>query len=597
MLTVLTLALACQRAATPPPEAAPTAHLETTGLQPEQATGCRDAVPVVESQGGLVVAAHPEAARIGAEILGAGGTAVDAAVAVAVALTLVEPQSSGIGGGAFALHHDGETGLLTAWDGRETAPAAAGADLFVGDGARLSWLEAVPSGRSVGTPGLLRLLEAMHAQDGALPWAQLITPTIALAEEGFTVTPRLSQSLVELERITDAIRRNPAARALYYPGDRPVQPGQRLQNPQLAATLRVVAESGADALYEGPLAEQIVAAVQAADPPGALSLADLATYRAVQREPVCLDFRAHQVCGHPPPTSGGVTVLQILGLLGPPAASPDDPAGLHRFIEASRLAWADRDRYLADPDAVSIPTQALLDPAYLAARAAEILPDQRLSEVTPGELPLPAPPDGPICPEGNDTTHFVVVDGTGDVVSLTSSVEMAFGSGILVGGFLLNNQLTDFAFDPQGPHGPVANRPGPCKRPRSSMAPTIVYDTDGQVVLALGSPGGSRIISYVARALVDTLDHGLTLQEAVSRPHLVGSGSAVELEQDCGTPPWPASTADALGALGHTVRWTSLNSGLHGIERTEAGWRSAVDPRREGAARAVAPPPPSEESN
>lgn len=563
-------------------------------VQPEAATGCRADVEAVFGTGGLVVAAHPEAARIGADILARGGSAADAAVAVSVALTLVEPQSSGIGGGGFALYHDAATGSLRAYDGRETAPAVATPAWFLEGGTPRNWTEVVPTGLSVGVPGLVRMLGLLHEAGGRLPWADLMEPTIALAEEGFTVTPRLSRLVASVEESTDALRRHPASRAYFYPDGSPLRPGHRLRNPELARTLRVLAEGGPDAFYEGPIARAVVDAVGATDPPGGITLGDLAAYRAVVREPVCTTYRDHRVCGHPPPSSGGVAVLQIVEMLERfdlGAVEPTSPTFAHLFSEASRLAFADRGRYLADPDVVAVPTARLLDEAYLMQRAARIDPDVALAEVEAGEIARPPDPPGPICPEPRDTTHFVVVDADGNVASVTNSIENAFGSGILVGGFLLNNQLTDFDFDPVGEGGALrANAVAACKRPRSSMAPTVVYGFDGQVHLALGSPGGSRIIPYVARVLVQAVDQGLGVQEAIAHPNLVATGRVVELEEDCGTPPWPAATVEALRARGHEVRLGSLNSGLHAIERVPGGWRSGVDPRRDGHAIAVEAP-------
>lgn len=589
-LLPLLVLVACKRDTPPPVE-----------VQPEGSTGCREVAPV-RTTGAMVVSAHPEASRIGADILRAGGSAADAATAMAIALTLVEPQSSGIGGGAFLLHHDAETGTLTAWDGRETAPKAADPALFMGEAGPRPWPEVVPGGLSVGTPGLLRMLEALTAEHGALPWADLVRPTVALAETGFTVTPRMAKSVCQWEgpdgtpgcagvgglpaflKGIDPLRKNPASFAYFYPDGVAVAAGDTLRNPGLASVLSAVETGGADAFYTGPVADRIVQAVaQAERNPGLLTTADLAAYTAVKREPVCLDYRGHRVCGHPPPTSGGTTVLEILGLLESrdlSALDPDGPELAHLFTEAARLAWADRDRYLGDPSFVPVPVDAMLDDAYLAQRAT-LLTDARAAEVTPGDLPTPALAEAGACPEGADTTHLVVVDASGDVVSMTSSIENAWGSGTMVDGFLLNNQLTDFEREPG-----LANSPAACKRPRSSMAPVIVYAPDGSVELALGSPGGSRIIQYVARTLVSVLDHGMDAQAAIARPNLA-SGGRLELEDDCGAPAWSDATVSALEALGHPVGRGPLNSGLHAIHRTADGWIGAVDPRREGLAIAV----------
>jgi gamma-glutamyltranspeptidase/glutathione hydrolase len=569
-LIALLLALAgCRRGA-------PTEPPPVVDVAPERATGCRDDVVGQRSDGGMVVSAHPEASRIGAAVLARGGSAADAAVAVAVALTLVEPQSSGLGGGGFALHYDAQTGAIRAYDGRETAPAETTPSLFLGPSGPRPWPEVVPGGQSVGAPGLTRMLELLHAEHGRSPWASLWEPTAALADAGFVVAPRLSGSIQQMaENPIDALRKNPAASALYHPGGVALQPGDVLRNPALAETVRRVAAEGADAMYEGPLALAIVDAVR---PAGALSLDDLRRYRAVAREPVCVETRGRRVCGHPPPTSGGVTVLQILQLTERAAAV--DP--LHALIEAERLAWADREAFIADPDFVDVPVEAMLEPDYARERAALIGPT-RGPPPTPG--PFAAPPrDGAACAEGADTTHVVIVDADGDVVSMTNSIENAFGSGVVVGGFLLNNELTDFALDPREPSGALrANAPAGCKRPRSSMAPMLVLDERG-VELAIGSPGGSRIIGYVAQALVDVLDGGVDAQTAIARPHVFARGDVVELEEGCGDQVWAEAARGALEGAGHTVRGAELNSGLHALQRVEDGWLGAVDPRREGLA-------------
>ncbi len=568
---------------TPPTSAVPVPAEVSADVQPERASGCRADVSEVTSTGGMVVAAHPEAVAIGAQVLRDGGNAMDAALAVAVALTLVEPQSSGIGGGAFLLHYDAASAELTAWDGRETAPSAADPSYFLVDGAPAPWPEMVPGGRAVGVPGLVRMLEAAHEAHGLSPWGALWRPTADLAEAGFTVTPRMHGSIVGIGKTPmNVLARDAAAAAYFLPGGEPLPVGHVLTNPALAETVRRIAAEGADAFYVGTLAETMVARVQQASKnPGVVTTDDFAAYRAVRREPVCVRFAGRSVCGHPPPTSGGVTTLQILGVLEADGA----PTTPHRFVEAARLAWADRGRYLADPDAVAVPTKALLDGDYLASRAAVIGPT-RGPPPAAGVVAMPAPPTDPLCPEGRDTTHLVVVDGEGNVVSMTSSIENAFGSGLFVEGFLLNNQLTDFDFAPTRDDGSaVANRVQACKRPRSSMSPLIVLGADG-VELAVGSPGGSRIIQYTARVVVDVLEHGASVQEAIARPNVVSRGEHVEVEEGCGSPA-PAASLQVLSDGAHPVVRTELNSGLHGIERTAEGWRAGIDPRREGAAAAV----------
>jgi len=596
-MTIFTLWLAaCFKTPAPTEAPSPTPAVEVPAAvvddAPERSTGCRADVAPVRGTGGMVASAHPESSRIGAEVLRAGGSAADAAVAMAVALTLVEPQSSGLGGGAFLLHYDGETGGLQAWDGRETAPRAATPDLFHGDDGPRPWPEVVPGGLSVGTPGLVRMLEAVHGEHGELPWAQLWTPTATLADTGFTVTPRMSRSIAMIESTPmRSLSRDPAAAAYFLPDGEPLAAGTELRNPTLADTVRAIAEGGADAFYTGPIAEAIVASVQSAEPnPGRLSLADLAAYRPVKREALCMPYGERQLCGHPPPTSGGTTVLQILGLLNGEAAGPaGDPADVHRFVEATRLAWADRGRYLGDPDAVGVPAEALVSEAYLQSRRPLIGPE-RQPTVEPGELAVPAAPAGPLCPEGDDTSHLVAIDAAGNVVSMTSSVEMAFGSGRFVEGFLLNNQLTDFDFAPTRDDGsPRPNAVAACKRPRSSMAPILVLDADGEVEVAVGSPGGSRIISYVARVLHHVLDQGLDMQAAISRPNVVARSDNVELEEGCGIPRWTDAQVRGLTERGHEVTRRDLNSGLQGIQRIDGGWLGGVDPRREGQVIALQP--------
>lgn len=587
----LTILMACRKQ--PAPEPAPVEVPETRTATPvpdapEQATGCRTDIEPVETSGALVVSAHPESSAIGASILAQGGNAMDAAVGVAVALTLVEPQSSGLGGGAFLLHYDASEGAITAWDGRETAPRAGGPQMFMADGEAREWAEVVPGGLSVGVPGVLRMLERAHEAHGAEPFADLLRPTAELARTGFTVTPRMARSIRQMEERQDVLRRHPGARAYFYPDGEPLAAGHVLKNPALAETVERIATEGTGVFYGGEIGRHIVDAVQQAPVnPGAMTLQDLAGYRAVQREPVCTTFREHRVCGHPPPTSGGVTTLQILAQLDRfELADPDDPTFLHLFSDSVALAWADRERYLGDP-AIGVPTQALLAPDYLAARSALLDPAARAS-IAPGDVPF-APSDAPLCPEGKDTTHLVIVDAQGDVVSMTSSIENAWGSGVFVDGFLLNNQLTDFARDPRGPDGQtVANAAAACKRPRSSMSPLIVTDAEGQAVMAVGSPGGAAIIQYTARSVIGALAQGLTLQQAVERPNIVRYGDKLMIEDDCGRPRVPQASRETLRALGHDVITRSFNSGLHGIERTEDGrWRSAIDPRREGKAISV----------
>jgi gamma-glutamyltranspeptidase/glutathione hydrolase len=549
------------------------ATLAASGLADPGATA-----PPTRAARQMVVAANPLAAEAGREILRAGGTAIDAAIAAELVLNLVEPQSSGIGGGAFLLHYDGRSGAVAAYDGRETAPAAATPDLFLtAAGQPMEFWDAVVGGRSVGVPGLVRMLELAHRAHGRLPWARLFEPAIALAESGFAVSPRLHALIAE-----DPYLKLYPATAAYFTdaGGAPLAAGSRLRNPAFAATLRRIARDGADAFYSGPIAAAIVAAVQGAAPnPGGLSLADLAGYQAKHREALCAPYRAWRVCGMPPPTSGGVAVLQILGLLerfDMPALAPDSAAAWHLITEASRLAFADRDRFLADADFVPVPVQQLLAPDYLARRSALIAPDASLGTAEPG---LPAQNGAmPVQHDPPSTTHLVVVDAAGNAVSMTASIESAFGARLMAAGFLLNNELTDFSFRPDIDGRPVANRVEPGKRPRSSMAPTIALAGDGRLALAVGSPGGSRIIGYVVKALVATLDWGLDIQAAIDLPNVVNRNGASEVEEGA------AALAAGLTAAGGEVKLVPLNSGLHGIVVTAAGLTGAADRRREGVA-------------
>jgi gamma-glutamyltranspeptidase/glutathione hydrolase len=539
----------------------------------------------------MVVAAHPLAAEAGQAMLRAGGSALDAAIATQMMLTLVEPQSSGIGGGGFLLHFDRASGRIDAYDGRETAPAGAHAAMFLApDGQPRGFAEASAGGLAVGVPGLVRMLELAHRDHGRLPWRSLFEPAIAEARKGFTVSPRLARAIAGA-RGPDV---NAAGRALFYhPNGTPLTAGERLRNPALADTLATLAENGANALYAGPIAAAIVQAVREAANPGSLSEADLADYTAMRRAAICAPYRRNRVCGMPPPSSGGIATLQILGLIEPfdmPATAPMSPEALHWFIEASRLAFADRDLYVADPDVVAVPTAGLLDRSYLADRS-------RL--IGPSAMPLAEPglpPDRSWTNEdaaafpsehGTSTTHISVIDAKGNAVAMTTSIEASFGARIVAAGFVLNNQLTDFAFAPEVGGRPVNNRPGAGKRPRSSMAPTLVFDESrgdesGELTLALGSPGGARIIGYVAQTLVGVLDWRLDIQSAIDLPRVVNRNGPTELE--------PASATEALyqalEQLGHSVQIRELESGLHGIQRIGAVLMGGADPRREGAVRA-----------
>ncbi len=558
---------------------------------PEPSSG-RTEKPLLAFERMAVAAANPIAADVGYAILKVGGHAVDAAIAAQLVLGLVEPQSSGLGGGAFALVYRAKDEHLTSYDGRETAPAAARPDRFLGaDGRPMPFREAVLSGKSIGVPGLVPMLEAMHRAHGRLPWASLFVPAIELAENGFAVGPRL-HSVLEGERWLKA---DPAARALFYDSaGEPWPVGHLLKNPAYAATLRAIAKEGAKALTSGPIAEAIVAAArQGANEAerGDLTRADLAAYRPVERPPVCGNYRGYRVCGMGPPSSGGIAVAQMLAYLEPLPMSSHAPVSAeaaHALAEAGRLAFADRNRYLADPAFFPVP-MGLLDRAYLAERAKLIDPAKSMQRAEPGMPPgLAAEQTNALADDARQkltgTTHLSIVDRDGNSVAMTSSIEDLFGARRMAAGFLLNNQLTDFAFSStESPTSgvPVANRVEPGKRPRSSMAPTMVFDRDGRLQIVTGSPGGSAIIGYVVKNLVAMIDWGLDAQAATELPHFGSRNGPTELER--GT----AATAlrPALEARGHRVVELEFTSGVQTLRRTPAGWQGGADPRREGVVR------------
>ncbi len=517
-----------------------------------------------------------------------GGTAVDAAVAVQMVLNLVEPQSSGIGGGAFMLFHNGHNGLLTAYDGRETAPAAASPDRFLDkDGKPFKFYDAVVGGRSVGVPGTLRLLELAHKQYGKLPWASLFEPAIALAQNGFAVSPRLNM-LIGADKYLTQDR----ATAYFFNADgAPRAVGQMLRNPAFAATLKRIAAEGADALYKGEIARDIVETVRSHPTnPGDLTEADLAAYKVKVREPVCGRYRVYKVCGMPPPSSGGITVLQILGILEPfdmTSLGAGSLMSVHLFAEAGRLAYADRNQYLADPDFIK-PPPGLTDSAYLRERSALIKLDASMGRAKAG-VPAVASASKPKAASrrfGTDdalefpsTSHISIVDKYGNAVAMTTTIEDAFGSRLMTrSGFLLNNELTDFSFAPVDDGKPVANRVEAGKRPRSSMAPTIVYDGQGRVHAVLGSSFGSTIINDVAKSLTAIIDWGLDPQAASALPNYGSRNGPTELEKGTAV----VALEQRLQALGHDTRVVDDTSGVHAIVRTKTGWIGGADPRREG---------------
>lgn len=549
---------------------------------PEAATG-KIAKATATAQRFMVAAANPLAAAAGRDILRAGGSAVDAAIAVQLVLNLVEPQSSGLGGGAFLVHWDEAARRVVTLDGRETAPAAAKPDRFIGkDGKPMRFVEAVVGGRSVGVPGTPRLLEEAHRRWGKLPWPQVLAPVIKLAEDGFAISPRLNGLLSGEKNLAKDAR----AAAYFYEADgRAKAVGTILRNPAFAATLRTLAERGAGAFYEGEIASDIVATVTGhATNPGDMTAADLSAYRVEEREPVCGAYRVWRICGMGPPSSGAVAVQQILGMLetrdlvrmGPGAEAA------HWFSEAGRLAFADRNLYLADPAFVGIPQPGLIDRDYIRSRAGLISPERSMGRARAGEPPnkraqLLAPSEG----IENGTSHISVVDAQGNAVSMTTTIEDGFGARLMTaGGFLLNNELTDFSFVPEEDGKPVANRVEPGKRPRSSMAPTLVFDAFGRLYAVVGSPGGSQIIGYVARTLVALLDWKMDPQAAVDLGNFGSRNGPTELEKGTEAEGWKA----ALEAKGHEIRLLEMTSGIQAIVKTPEGFVGGADGRREGVA-------------
>ncbi|KQX21590.1 MULTISPECIES: gamma-glutamyltransferase [unclassified Sphingomonas] len=542
---------------------------------------------------GIVAAAEPRAAAAGQEILRAGGSAADAAMAIMLALTVTEPMSSGIGGGGFLVYHDAKTGRVSTIDGRETAPASAGPDRFLGaDGKPLPYMQAIPGGYSVGIPGNVALMAETHKRWGKLTWARLFEPAIRLAEQGYTLLPdnepgpysvqrTLAFRLKQAERLWADF---PEARAIYWKDGRPLTSGETVKNPVLAATLREIAAKGPDAFYKGDIARKISAAIAASKRnPTVMSAADLAGYRAKPRAAICGVYRGYRICGMGPPSSGAITDLMILSMLERfdlKALGKDSPVAWHLIGEAMRLAYADRDAWLGDTDFVAAPVAGLLDPAYLAARSKLISPDRTLGEYRPGTPPGAGPLAMTQAPAEQGTTHFVAIDRQGNIASMTSTVEGPFGSSLVAGGFFLNNELTDFNEQPRENGRLVPNHVEPGKRPLSSMSPMIVYGPDGRPAMALGSAGGRTIIMHGLKALVGTIDWGLPAADAIALPNLFFNGPALTVER--GSP--LEAMIPALARLGETAVAGELPSKLTILQRTPAGWVGAADPRSPGVA-------------
>ena len=593
-LSMITVALALTACNAP--------SVSTLPVAPESASGYRTDLQTRHASKHMAAAANPLAAEAGREMLRRGGSAIDAAIAMQAVLTLVEPQSSGIGGGALIMLWDGKN--VRTYDGRETAPAGATERLFLqADGTPMPFTQAQIGGRSVGTPGVLRALELAHKKHGRLPWAQLFEPAIKLAEQGFVISPRLYQLIAS----DSSLRSSPDMVAYFLNADgRPKAVGTRLKNPALAAVLQRIANEGPDALYQGAVAQEIVDKVQGHANPGSLSLSDLKGYTAKERAPLCTDYKRWQVCGMPPPSSGGIAVAQILGTLqaletrnnryalaplkpvktDAPAGSEPSPQAVHLISEAERLAYADRAQYVADTDFVPVPVKGLVDPAYLASRAA-LIGERSMGTAEPGTPPgiqvAYAPDRSPL---RISTSQVVAIDDEGGAVSMTTTIESAFGSHLMVQGFLLNNEMTDFSFIPDEHGQKVANRVEPGKRPRSSMAPTLIFDRQsGEFLATIGSPGGSQIIEYVAKSTIGLLDWNLDAQQTINLPNFGSRNGPTELERGQFSP----ALIQALKAKGHEVNEIDMTSGTQAIVRTKdaqgkVSLTGGADPRREGEA-------------
>jgi gamma-glutamyltranspeptidase / glutathione hydrolase len=547
------------------------------------ALATRAAAAETLAQHHMIAAANPYAAQAGLEMLRAHGSAVDAAIAAQLVLTLVEPESSGIGGGAFLMLYDPSTKKVTSFDGRETAPQSATPSMFLdASGKPRPHFDAIPGGLSVGVPGAIAMLELAHNRYGKLPWARLFDPAIALADKGFPVGRKLAATLKAFPQMA---KMPDVKRYFYKPDGTPFSEGEILKNPELANTLRIIAANGSKAFYTGDIAQAIVDAVQHAPVnPGGMTLSDLASYAPRELPALCGAYRAYRLCSMGPPSSGGVGVIQILSMLQRfPSrdAAPGSLKATHLFTQASRLAFADRAKYLGDTSFVDVPVSGLLDPSYLAQRSTLIDPSHDMGQAQAGTPPEKhaeyAPQRTPQLP---GTSHLSVVDDNGEVVSMTTTVEFVFGSEVMAKGFFLNNELTDFSFEPAVNGVPVANAPAPGKRPLSAMSPTILFDRRGHFAAAVGSPGGPVIIDYVTQAILAMIDGHASPQAATAVPHVANLNGPTLLEKGTQV----ESLAPDLTRMGHTIRTADLESGLHIIEHVKGGYRGGADPRRDGVA-------------
>lgn len=536
--------------------------------------------PISAQSSGIASSADPRATEAGAEILAKGGSAADAAMAMMLALTVVEPQSSGIGGGGFLVHYDADGGKISTINGRETAPAAATPQRFTdANGKPIPFLQAFPGGKSVGVPGNIRLMAEAHRKWGKLKWAEIFKPAIRLADKGFVVNQTLESRLAMIQRLWPQFE---TARSIYWVDGKPAKAGMRLRNPELAKTLKLIARKGPDAFYTGAIANSIVDTVTKSPvAPGDMTLADLAAYKAVEQNAVCAPYRVYVICGMAPPSSGATTVLQILGTLerfDMRAMGKDDPKSWFLIGQAMQLAYADREKYLGDASFVQVPVAGLIDKAYLAERSAMIDPAKARADYPAGNPPGATPRTAAISGEVAGTTHFSAVDARGSIANMTSTIEGPFGSQLIAGGFFLNNELTDFTFAPEKDGAPVANRVEGGKRPLSSMAPTIVFNREGKPVLALGSAGGKRIIMHVTKTLIGVLDFGLPLKEAIALPNIYFGGGALLVEEKTNL----ASMAQQLANFGQAVKPEDLGSKVNGLQLVDGKWTGAADPRSEG---------------